>query len=227
MIDFLIEIDEKVLLFFNSLHCPWADHFMMDITGRTIWIFFYVVLAIAMVWRYGWLHGIAIVLLLALAVGCADMIADKFVRPYFERLRPSNLENELSTFVHIITDAKHPEGYRSSAYGFPSCHAANTVALAVASCLVMRNGWYAAFIFVWAGLLCYSRIYLGVHYPGDILVGSMIGGLVGLGLGFIATLLAKSGRVPKRSSGVETFTAVLPVAVGVITFAYAAFRTYL
>lgn len=223
MLDFLIELDEKVLLFFNGLYCQWADHFMMSITGRTIWIFFYVALAIALVWSYGWLHGLAMVLLLGLAVGCSDMIADKLIRPYIERLRPSNLENEISAFVHVITDAKHPNGYRSSAYGFPSCHAANTMALAVASCLVMRRGWYTAFIFIWAGLLCYSRIYLGVHFPGDIIVGSAIGGLVGLGLGFVGALLARSSRVPKRSGKVETITVFLPIVVGTLTFLYAAF----
>lgn len=227
MIDFLIQIDEKLLLFFNSLHCAWADHFMMDITGRGIWIPFYAVLAIALIWRFGLLHGLAIVALLALAVGCADVISDKLVRPFFERLRPSNLENELSAFVHVIIDDKHPEGYRSSAYGFPSCHAANTMALAVASCLVVRKGWYAAFIFIWAGLLCYSRIYLGVHYPGDITFGAMIGGLVGLGLGLIGLLLAKSGRVPKRSDRVVAITTFLPIIVGILTFIYAAFHTYL
>lgn len=221
MLEFLIEIDEKVLLFFNGMHSAWADHFMMDITGRVIWIPFYVILAVAMVWRYGWMRGLAVVALIGLAVGCSDMICDKLIRPYFERLRPSNLENEISAFVQVIFDEKHPGGYRSSAYGFPSCHAANTMALAAASCLPMRKWWYAVFVFFWATLLCYSRIYLGVHYPGDIAAGASVGFMVGLAAGWAAWRLTKS-KVPERETKTSLAVVAAPVTVGALTFVYAA-----
>lgn len=70
-------------------------------------------------------------------------------------------------------------GYRGGSYGFPSCHAANSLGLAMFVVFLFRKRWLSIFIVTWAILNCYTRIYLGVHYPGDLLVGGIIGGFGG------------------------------------------------
>ncbi len=70
-------------------------------------------------------------------------------------------------------------GYRGGSYGFPSCHAANSFGLALYVICTFRKRWLSLFIIAWAALNCYTRIYLGVHYPGDLLVGGIIGGFGG------------------------------------------------
>lgn len=120
----------------------------------------------------------------ALAVGLcvliADQVASGFCKPFFERLRPTH-DPELKDILHIVND------YRSSLYGFCSSHASNTFGIATLTCLLFRNKCYSALIFSWAALNCYSRMYLGVHFPLDIVCGA----LVGVAAGYISYCLYK------------------------------------
>ena len=78
-------------------------------------------------------------------------------------------ENPIVDLAHIVN------GYRGGSYGFPSCHAANSFGLAMYVVFLFRKRWLSVFIITWAVLNCYTRIYLGVHYPGDLIVGHLVG----------------------------------------------------
>lgn len=173
MLETLQNIDAEIFLFFNSVHCSFFDSFMSLYSGRFIWIPMYAALLIVMLRRYPLSKVIFLLVGIALSITLADQICSSVIRPVFERLRPSNLANPLSEFTHIVN------GYRGGAYGFPSCHAANSFALAVFSAVLLRRRSFTFFIVLWAVINCYSRIYLGVHYPGDLLVGAVIGSLIG------------------------------------------------
>jgi len=190
MIDFLVDIDTSLFLTLNGLHADCLDRFMYVFSGRFIWIPLYVAIAFMLVRRLGWKGGLISVAAICLAAACSDFTCARLIRPVVERLRPANPDNPISTFVHIVN------GYRGGAYGFPSCHATNTFALAVCSSLFMRLRPYTIFIFVWACAQCYSRIYLGVHYPGDILAGAIIGSSYALISYFItSSLQQKASRL--------------------------------
>lgn len=126
-------------------------------------------------------------------------------------LRPSNPENPLSEMVHIVG------GYRGGSYGFPSCHAANSFALASFLILLFANRKLSLFIFVWAVLNSYSRVYLGVHYPGDLLVGAIIGTAAGLAMafaaGYVADRVDRPHLKPSVNTGVVTSVGAFTVAV--------------
>lgn len=169
MIDSLIDIDTSIFLWLNSQHHPFWDVFMMMASGKLIWVLMYASLLFALWQTYGWRTFVAVVGATLLAVTFADQVTASVLRPVFERLRPANLENPISDFVHVVND------YRGGRYGFPSCHAANSFALATLMSLVFQRWRFTLFMVMWATLNCYSRIYLGVHYPGDILCGMLIG----------------------------------------------------
>lgn len=167
----LSDIDARLLLIVNGAHSPFFDSVMWCISGRWIWIPFYVVLAYLLFRRMSWKRASICLVTIGLIILAADQTCATLIRPEIGRLRPANLNNPLSSFVHVVN------GYRGGRYGFPSCHAANTFALAVFMSLVIRHKWFTVMMFSWAFIVSYSRMYLGVHYFGDLFCGATIGSL--------------------------------------------------
>ena len=171
MIEILRQIDAEALLAINSWHTAFLDPFMKMASARLVWIPFYLSI-LYVLWRArGWKATLGIALLIGLLITLADQSCATLIRPYVQRLRPTNPDNPLSQFVTVV------DGYRGGSYGFPSCHASNTFALAVFLTFITRNRLIIITMFLWAVLNCYSRMYLGVHYPGDILAGALLGTL--------------------------------------------------
>lgn len=189
--DFLINIDTDIFLFFNRLHCDMLDPFMKTFSGRFVWIPMYAALLFMVVKMFTARQALAIVFMVAAVIALTDQACATLIRPYFERLRPSNLDNPLSALTHIVGN------YRGGSYGFPSCHAANSFALATFMALLFRSARFRTAIFIWATFNSYSRIYLGVHYPGDLLVGALIGSLIAVGCHIALRHIAFSGHAPR------------------------------
>lgn len=165
----LINIDTGIFLFFNSMYCDFADRFMQLFSERFIWVPMYATLLFVIIRNYGWRKALFIIAGSALAIAMTDQLCASLIRPVVQRLRPANPANPLSDLVHIVN------GYRGGNYGFPSCHAANTFALVGLMVPLIRNRRFTATVVTWALVNCYSRIHLGVHYPGDLLAGGLIG----------------------------------------------------
>lgn len=173
MIDYLISVDSEALLWLNSFHTRFLDSFMMLFTGRFVWIPMYASILYVLCRMYRPRQVAVIVAAIALAILLSDQTVASLLRPIFHRLRPANLDNPLSEFVTVVN------GYRGGRYGFPSCHGANSAALAVLVSMIIPRRRFVWFIVCWAVVNCYTRNYLGVHYPGDILVGALIGAAYG------------------------------------------------
>lgn len=167
----LSDIDARLLLIVNGAHSPFFDSVMWCISGRWIWLPFYAVLAYLLFRRMSWKRASICLVTIGLIILASDQTCATLIRPEIGRLRPANLNNPLSSFVHVVN------GYRGGRYGFPSCHAANTFALAVFMSLVIRHKWFTVMMFSWAFIVSYSRMYLGVHYFGDLFCGATIGSL--------------------------------------------------
>ena len=183
MLERLIHIDTEVLLAINGWHAPWADTLMWIISARVTWIPLYLLLMGLLVWRFHkpvstsikWLQKVpacvVMIVMLGLAVGVADFIASGILKDLVARPRPTRVP-ELEGVLHLVN------GYKSGIYGFVSSHAANTMALALLFSLIWRNKIATIGLMLWVAVNCYSRMYLGVHYPTDILGGLIVGSLV-------------------------------------------------
>jgi undecaprenyl-diphosphatase len=171
MLDFLDHIDRIIFLFLNGLHSTFWDQVMWWISERFIWLPLYLLITGYLIYRYKW-KIIVILILVALLITMSDQGSVHLFKEVFKRLRPCH-NPEISHLVHIV------KGHCGGKYGFVSSHAANSFAVASYSLLLIRNRYYTIFIICWALLVSYSRIYLGVHYPGDILGGAILGIVLG------------------------------------------------
>lgn len=172
MIERLIELDTRLFLLINSWHSEFLDGPMVWISGKTTWWPFYLALLIYIGYRKRWQLA-PFILFIALVITLADQSSVHLFKNVFERLRPSNTP-ELEGMVHLVN------GYRGGGFSFVSSHAANSFAVAALVFLWMKERWLTIVMLVWASLVAYSRIYLGVHFPADVLFGALWGLLCGL-----------------------------------------------
>ena len=169
--DRLNQIDTQLFLFLNGLHSETFDQIMVWISGKVTWWPFYLLLLVYLVWTRR-MQVVPLILFIALCITLTDQTSVHLFKEVFERLRPCR-EPALEGLVHLMNDRC------GGMYGFVSSHAANTFGVAMLLLLIVRKQWFTAVMIFWATLVSYSRIYLGVHYPGDIIGGAMLGMLCG------------------------------------------------
>lgn len=189
MIEYLNGIDADALLAVNGLHDMFQDAFWWMVTAK--WSSLLLVLALAWILLHqNRRHALLVLAMLVLSILVADQVSSGLIKHLVERLRPTH-DPSLESMVHVIN------GYRGGLYGFVSSHAANSFAVATLIALVMRHRVVTLSMFTWALLQCYSRIYLGVHYPGDILGGIIVGVLAGWLVWQLMRWIERRWRIPQ------------------------------
>ena len=172
----LLQLDSDIFLAINGFNSNWLDGFMWLFSGKLVWVPMYLVIAAVLFKTWGWRRALCLLVAIGLIITVSDQMCGHWVRNTIMRLRPSNPDNPISPLVHIVN------GYRGGPYGFPSCHAANSFGLAVFISLLFSRRWLTVAMLSWAIVTAWSRVVLGVHYPGDLIVGAMVGSLVAWGI---------------------------------------------
>lgn len=214
MIEFLNQLDTKLFNYLNSLNNDFFDTIFLWVTEKYSWIFLYAIILGLLAWRYmsvrpevyndyrirfryhksHWPWLMLSVIFVILAVAIADQVSVHLFKNVFQRLRPSHVE-DLAEFIHLPRR-------KGGLYGFVSSHATTSFALAYFTSRIIGLRWYTWIIFLWAIIFSYSRIYIGVHYPGDSISGAMLGI-------FIAWLLLRAWV----AIGYEWFPTLLPSGI--------------
>lgn len=196
MLESLETFDKELFVTLNGLHHPAMDPVMTAISGTILWLPLYALLLYLLGKRYGWRALLVIVPLVAVVVLLADQTSVHLFKNQFLRFRPCK-NAELAAIIH------NPVGC-GGWYGFVSSHATNTFAIAMFVSLLLKQRAMWIGLLCWAALVSYSRIYLGKHYPADLVGGAALGALIGwlVSLGFpplLARLQASANAVTSKS----------------------------
>lgn len=192
MLDIIKSTDESLFLFLNAHHNSFFDPLMWLFSEKFYWVPLYLWFLWLLYKRYPkhfWTVLIAIALMITVSDQLCNLVKNNVMRP-----RPSQ-EPHLYSLVHVIHD------YRGGMYGFYSSHASNAFALALFMITVFRSKWkyILPISLIYAILTAYSRIYLGVHYPGDVLTGAIIGSLLGIGFAIMHNRLRNTYIKPRKT----------------------------
>ena len=194
MLEIIQNLDTQLFLFLNGIHSEFWDPIMIFFSGKLTWLPLYLAIVVFMYIRFGWrlvwpLLGVALIITLA------DQTSVHLFKNVFERLRPCR-NTEIQELIHLATGR-----CAGGMYGFVSSHAANTFGVAVFLTYLFKTRWFTIFILIWAAAVSYSRIYLGAHYPGDIIVGGLLGAVCGYGVWNLLYGLNRSfGILGKKTS---------------------------
>lgn len=216
----ILELDAQLLQLINYFHSDFWDNTFWMISSTLIWIPFYAIIVYTIIKSQkaqSWLTVLSVIFLVVLC----DQISTEVFKHTIERFRPTH-DPLLKDFVKTVN------GYRGGKYGFVSSHATNTMGLAVFTSLLFRNKIFTWFLVVWSLIIAYSRVYLGVHYPGDVLGGMILGIILAYGVYKIYQVLIprfvrltyfnKKGLRRGISEQFEPHLVLNIVFVGILTF---------
>ena len=180
----IVRLDQDITLAINGLHTKFTDVVWQTFSNMQVWIPLYVLVIALVIWKAGWKKGLIYVASMALCLLVCDQFAN-LIKHYVCRPRPCHDSYMLDNGLRLLEEA-------GGMFGFFSSHAANSFGFAVCSSQAVdasfkrKQKWFTWIIFIWAALVSVSRMFVGKHYLGDVLVGT----LVGLVLGYVCSSLA-------------------------------------
>lgn len=184
----LEQLDRNLTLLINGWNSPFTDPIWSFISDIPVWIPMYAAIVVFLIVRLGWKKGLIVVAAALLTFGFCDQFSN-LIKDLTERLRPCNDPYMLNKGLHVLESG--------GVYGFFSAHAANAFGLAASTYIGIRMDkrlkyrGYAFWMFTWATLVAISRVFVGKHFLGDVIIGTVVGLAAGIAFGYLAIWVCK------------------------------------
>lgn len=172
-VESLLSYERELFFLLNGSDSIFIDNIMWILSRTKVWILFYLFVALFLFYKTLKKEAALVLLFFILTIVLCDQFSSGMIKPFFERLRPTH-HPDFKDFVDIVHE------HRGGGFSFISGHATNSFGFAVFLSLIFRNRWVTLVAFVWATLISYSRIYLGVHFISDVVGGVLAGTLIAL-----------------------------------------------
>lgn len=172
LVEKILPYERDLFLSLNKHHTEYWDTFMWIYSSKEVWLPMAIAGLVVFVYKIKWREALILLLCAGLIGLLCDFVSAQFIKPYFERLRPS----QHPAFEHCVELVK---GRKGGLYGFISNHAANGFGVVTFTSLLFRYRYMTMTMLLWTTITCYSRIYLGVHFISDIVGGAIWGTLIG------------------------------------------------
>ena len=196
-IESILPYERDLFFLLNGSDSVFWDNTMWVVSRTGVWFLFYVFVALFLFYKTPKRDAALVLLFFILMIVLCDQFSSGLIKPFFERLRPTH-HPDFKDYVDIVN------GHRGGGFSFISGHATNSFSFAVFLSLVFRNRWVTLVALVWATLISYSRIYLGVHFISDVIGGMLAGTLIAMILYAVFSALRKNffiwSQLKKRKS---------------------------
>lgn len=173
MLEKILPFEENLFYLINGSHTAFLDSMMWTFSGKIIWAPLALFVIYTIINKTSWKIWLPILLFIILFFVLSDQFASSICKPYFSRFRPSH-------YPEIKDNVRTLHGYLGGKYGFISSHASNSFGFAALTAFLFRNRFYTITIFLWAFIVAYSRVYLGVHFISDVVAGGIAGFTIGV-----------------------------------------------
>jgi undecaprenyl-diphosphatase len=172
MLEQELQLESRLFFYLNGSDSVFWDCFFWLYSYKWTWIPFYLCFLFVFVYRKNWKEIVWVLLAVSLVILLCDQIASGFFKPFFHRFRPTH-HPAFQDEVKVIF------GYRGGKYGFISSHAANAFGFATFAALLFKNRLLTGTLLFFALINAYSRVYMGVHFISDVVVGALAGAIIG------------------------------------------------
>lgn len=172
MLERILPYEEGLFFLINGSHTYFTDCVMWLFSGSIIWMPVIIFLVFILVYKKKWTEWLPLLIAIAILFVFCDQFSSALIKPIFTRLRPTH-------YPGIMESVRTLYGYEGGRYGFISGHAANAFGFAVFTSFIFRNKVYSIAILLWAVIMAYSRVYLGVHFVSDVFFGALAGVVIG------------------------------------------------